>query len=425
VKTARQPAGHVVTQRTDLPLPRRADVADSYNRGAGAYEALWSPVILPPAAALVPFLGLPGRPVVADVGGGTGALLGAIRSAAPAARVVTLDASAAMLHAARARRGASAILADALALPFAAGTVDAVLLAYVLFHLADPPLALAEAARVLRPAGRAGTITWAWERESRAGTVWDQILADAGVPPAPPRRADAGLDQPDAVEALLRSAGLRPQRIWYERLRRQWDHSSFLDLATGSGANQVRLSLISTPARAAVLARAQTALSQLAPQDYLWEGEVICAIATKNRSRHPGGKRGAAKTVEELLAEARAVLPHRPSPAEAVEAQANGALLIDIRGDDQRRADGLIPGAVVVPRNVLEWRCDPASPWRHAAIQSPDQVIVVFCHEGFQSSLAAAALQRLGLRNATDLDWGFTAWRRAGLPVAPTETAPS
>jgi rhodanese-related sulfurtransferase len=124
-----------------------------------------------------------------------------------------------------------------------------------------------------------------------------------------------------------------------------------------------------------------------------------------------------AKTVDELLAEARALLPYRPSPAEALAAQANGALLVDIRGDDQRRADGLIPGAVLLARNVLEWRCDPASPWRDAAIRTWDQVIIVVCQEGFQSSLAAAALQRLGLRNATDLDGGFAAWREAGLPV--------
>ena len=97
-----------------------------------------------------------------------------------------------------------------------------------------------------------------------------------------------------------------------------------------------------------------------------------------------------AEKAEELLAQASALLRHRPSPAEALEAQARGALLIDIRGDDQRRADRLIPGAVVVPRNVLEWRCDPASPWRHAAIRTWDQVIVLVCYEGFQSSLAAA-----------------------------------
>ena len=73
----------------------------------------------------------------------------------------------------------------------------------------------------------------------------------------------------------------------------------------------------------------------------------------------------AVKTVDELLARARAMLPHRLSPAEALRAQASGALLIDIRGDDQRRDDGLIPGAIVLTRNCLEWRCDPASEWRH------------------------------------------------------------
>jgi rhodanese-related sulfurtransferase len=127
--------------------------------------------------------------------------------------------------------------------------------------------------------------------------------------------------------------------------------------------------------------------------------------------------RRTAKTADELLMEARALLPHRPSPAEAHAAQATGALLIDIRGDDQRRADGLIPGAVLLPRNALEWRCDPASRWRHPALAGWDQRLILICQEGFQSSLAAATLQRLGLVNATDLDGGFTAWTAAGLPV--------
>src|SRR5947208_13743706 len=109
-----------------------------------------------------------------------------------------------------------------------------------------------------------------------------------------------------------------------------------------------------------------------------------------------------AKTVDELLSEARALLPYRPSPAEARAAQANGALLVDIRADEQRRADGLIPGAVLLARNVLEWRCDPASPWRHAAGCNWDQLIIVVRHDGVQSSLAAAALQRRGFRHAPD-----------------------
>jgi SAM-dependent methyltransferase len=270
-----------VTKRADPPRPRRADVADGYDRGVEAYEALWSPVILPPAAALVRSLGLTGRCVVADVGTGTGALLSAIRAAAPAARVVALDASAEMLRIARTRRGAPAVLADALALPLPDASADAVILAYVLFHLADPPRAIAEAARVLRPGGRAGAITWAWERGSRADTLWAQVLTEAGVPPAPLRRVDAGLDRPDAVDALLRSAGLRPERIWPERLRHQWNRSSYWELASGWGADRARLSRIDAAARADVLARMRDGLGRLAPQDFLWEGEVICAVATK------------------------------------------------------------------------------------------------------------------------------------------------
>src|SRR5215831_14025259 len=138
-------------------------------------------------------------------------------------------------------------------------------------------------------------------------------------------------------------------------------------------------------------------------------------------------RRRAAKTIDELLAQARATLPDRPSPVEALHAQAGGALLIDIRGDDQRREDGLIPGAIVLPRNSLEWRCDPASKWRHPAITRRDLRIILICDQGYQSTLAAATLQQLGLIHATDLDGGFRAWAAAGLPViapAPADDDP-
>jgi len=138
-------------------------------------------------------------------------------------------------------------------------------------------------------------------------------------------------------------------------------------------------------------------------------------------------QRRAAKTIDELLAYARAALPGRPSPAEALHAQTGGALLIDIRGDDQRRKDGLIPGAIVLPRNSLEWRCDPACEWRHPAITRRDLRIILICDQGYQSTLAAATLQQLGLIHATNLDGGFTAWASAGLPViapAPADDPP-
>ena len=133
-------------------------------------------------------------------------------------------------------------------------------------------------------------MTWAWERQPRASTVWDQVLAEAGVPPAPLRRVDSGLDQPGAVDALLRSAGLRPERIWHDRLHHEWDQSSFWELASGSGSNRIRLSQLGSAARAGVLARLTSTLSQLGPGDFVWEGEVICAVATKDSlgTDHPG-----------------------------------------------------------------------------------------------------------------------------------------
>jgi rhodanese-related sulfurtransferase len=137
--------------------------------------------------------------------------------------------------------------------------------------------------------------------------------------------------------------------------------------------------------------------------------------------RAPAGRGHQTMTVDDLLAEARSVLPHRLGPAEALAAHARGALLIDIRGDDQRRADGLIPGALVLPRNSLEWRCDPTSRWRHPIMTDWSRPMILICNEGCQSSLAAATLHRLGLVNATDLAGGFGAWAAAGLAVASTE----
>jgi rhodanese-related sulfurtransferase len=122
-------------------------------------------------------------------------------------------------------------------------------------------------------------------------------------------------------------------------------------------------------------------------------------------------------TVDDLLIEAGGVLPHRPGPGEALAAQAAGALLVDIRGDDQRRAGGLIPGALVLPRNSLEWRCDPASRSRTRRLNDRARPLILICNESFQSSLAAATLHRLGLVNATDLDEDFAVWAAASLPL--------
>jgi rhodanese-related sulfurtransferase len=128
--------------------------------------------------------------------------------------------------------------------------------------------------------------------------------------------------------------------------------------------------------------------------------------------------RVARRTIDELLAEARSRLD-RLGPHEAAAAMADGALIIDVRSDNQRAADGTVPGAVHFPRNVLEWRCDPDSDARDPRVGGLERRLVVMCDEGYQSSLAAATLQELGFERATDLAGGFQAWREAGLPVDP------
>jgi rhodanese-related sulfurtransferase len=124
--------------------------------------------------------------------------------------------------------------------------------------------------------------------------------------------------------------------------------------------------------------------------------------------------------VDELLEQARAKLA-RLDPAAAREAIDAGAVLVDIRADSQRERDGVVPGAVFIARNVLEWRCDPEGSHRDERVADPQRPLIVMCNEGYQSSLVAATLQQLGHADATDLDGGFQAWRAAGLPVAPLD----
>lgn len=114
----------------------------------------------------------------------------------------------------------------------------------------------------------------------------------------------------------------------------------------------------------------------------------------------------------------------RLAPDEAYEACAKKeATLVDIRPAGQRAIEGSIEGALVVERNVLEWRFDPASSARLPVATDHDIPVIVFCSEGYSSSLAALALQDIGLHRATDMIGGFQAWRAMGLPIVPpTET---
>jgi rhodanese-related sulfurtransferase len=124
---------------------------------------------------------------------------------------------------------------------------------------------------------------------------------------------------------------------------------------------------------------------------------------------------------DRLLARARSRLT-RLDPQEALDAIQHGAILVDTRPEFQRRADGEIPGAIVVERNHLEWRLHPESDGRIAEAVDADVRWIVMCDSGYASSLAAATLQMMGLHRATDLVGGFKAWRDAKLPVTSPGT---
>jgi rhodanese-related sulfurtransferase len=122
------------------------------------------------------------------------------------------------------------------------------------------------------------------------------------------------------------------------------------------------------------------------------------------------------RTAGELLAEAQSRIAPRLEPTEAFEAARDGSVLVDLRSEDERRREGVVPGSIHIPRSVLEWRLDPDSGYANPHVRL-EQKVIVFCAHGFSSSFAAATLRDLGCRTSTDIVGGFAGWKAAGLPV--------
>jgi rhodanese-related sulfurtransferase len=122
------------------------------------------------------------------------------------------------------------------------------------------------------------------------------------------------------------------------------------------------------------------------------------------------------RSIEDVLSEARRGLL-RLDPHESNAAAREGGLIVDIRADHDRARDGLVPGARIIARNVLEWRFDPDTDYCDPVMIAVTGPLILMCAEGYQSSLAAATLHQIGITNATDMIGGFDAWKAAGLPV--------
>jgi rhodanese-related sulfurtransferase len=125
-------------------------------------------------------------------------------------------------------------------------------------------------------------------------------------------------------------------------------------------------------------------------------------------------------SADDLVASARRRVG-RTAPEDLADVTAAGGLIIDIRPAAQREEEGPLPDALVVERNVLEWRLDPNGAHRLRDVTGVDQPVVVACSQGYASSLAAESLLALGFRNVTDLIGGYqawSAWANAGQPTS-------
>jgi ubiquinone/menaquinone biosynthesis C-methylase UbiE len=269
--------------RADLSADEQtAILADRYSQRADAYDQLWSPVIRPPGELLISQLSLSAAKCIIDVGTGAGALLPAIRRAAPNATILGVDRSDGMLRLAKQKHSASLALMDVQNLALGANQFDAAVVAFVLFHVPSPERCLSEVNRVLKPAGTVGTVTWGAERAPMANAVWDEELETVGarVVELPATDNRACCDNAHKVTSLLEHAGFGVARVWSESIEYRWRPEDYFEHQTRS-TSRLRLLSLDEGDREACLRRIRERLAGSGDEQYVYSGEVVMAIAHK------------------------------------------------------------------------------------------------------------------------------------------------
>jgi SAM-dependent methyltransferase len=175
--------------------------------------------------------------------------------------------------------GVPLVTMDAMALGIRTGTFDIALLAFVLFHVPDPTVALGEVRRALRPGGTVGMTTWAQDPTTPASQIWDDELRRCGAwDPSPQPPHHESMNTPEKVRGLLSAAGFTPARVWIERVEHRWDVPRFVGLRTHFGATKRQLDTLDSRTRAAFLGRIETLMSGLSSTDLVCCGTAICAV---------------------------------------------------------------------------------------------------------------------------------------------------
>jgi ubiquinone/menaquinone biosynthesis C-methylase UbiE len=259
-----------------------AMLAERYSQRADAYDQLWSPVIRPAGELLIRQMSLGAARTIIDVGTGSGALLPAIRRAAPNATILGVDRSDGMLRLARQKHADSLALMDVQNMALSADRFNAAIVAFVLFHVPNPQRCLSEVNRVLKPGGTAGTVTWGPERTPVANAVWDDELEAAGAHvlelPATDNRGCC--DNAEKVTTLLEQAGFDVGRVWSESIEYRWRPENYFEYQKRS-TSRLRLLSLDEGDREACLRRIRKRLSGFGDEQYVYNGEVVMAIARK------------------------------------------------------------------------------------------------------------------------------------------------
>lgn len=261
------------------PSNHARDLAARYDTEADVYQELWAPVLASPGRALLDALPVAGARRVLDLGTGVGTLLPAVRAAVPGAQVVGVDRSAGMLR--HAPPSFPRVVMDAAALGFRPASFDVIVMAFMLFHLASPLRGLEQAARVLRPGGALGVVTWGRSARCAALEVWTEALDDAGADADPcPANHDL-LDRADTLRQSLGAVGLQQARAWSRTFEYSHDPQDFVRLVTTGGASGRRLDTLPPRARASFLARARDLVSGLDRDAFVARREVVFATARR------------------------------------------------------------------------------------------------------------------------------------------------
>jgi SAM-dependent methyltransferase len=255
-------------------------LADAYSARACDYAELWAPVLRPMGRQLLERLRPGEARTFLDLGTGTGTLLADIAALAPRAQIVAIDRSEGMIR----RAGDPAMFAvmDAQAIALKPASVDAAVMAFVIFTVPDPAGVLAEAHRVLRPGAGFGVATWGDEPEVIADRVWAEELDAAGAPPDPgsPLNRRELSNTIEKLAGLFRAAGFEDVETWTDRLDLIWPVDDYFRFM-GGGPVRRRLDRLEPERQTESLRRIRERLDALAPEDFAERSEVVYAIGRR------------------------------------------------------------------------------------------------------------------------------------------------